>query len=257
MASPDGFLSSPLRVRHETQLISTSSPDLPSLHSIIPPKDSRPSLKSGSRAAPIPDDAETSFMTARNLWKSAQAAEPLSPSRRQDSSHKDNVCDADDSIEIIQIQPKSTSRARKVKQAKKNVKSAKPVTKGAKSSVSPTQDQPWKKYQAKAKSISSEQDATTSNLQVMGEMTSRSKETGTMSSHFADCARPELSTKMKSVAIDEPLCLEPAMTRRVDWTPPSKDKTFDLKSSTPTHMGAPSSEIRETSFKTLDRKSVV
>lgn len=235
MASPDVFRSSPRRVQRESQLVGSSSPDLPPLHNILSQKPSNPPpLKGGSQASQLTNDATATFAAARSSWKSAQAAEPLSPSRRADRDSNDGICDADDSIEIVKIQPK---RSRKLKERKQGIEASKTDSKKAKTTAkTAAKDKPWKKFQSKANSNSPGQAEASVEAGAANPSKADDEEMDASSSHRAKAKRPN---------VDEPLCLEPAMARRKDWTPPTS-KVVNLDSGSLTQAAAQSSESSHT-----------
>jgi hypothetical protein len=58
----------------------------------------------------------------------------------------------------------------------------------------------------------------------------RAKKTGTMSSHFPSVEEPGVSEKQKEVDVNEPLHLEQAAARRLDWTPPAQKTVVNIDS---------------------------
>ena len=114
MASPDVFLSSPRVTRRMERAVGTSSPELPEIHDLAQAKKPvKPSLKSGSRAAAIPEDALTGFTTARGLWQTVQAAEQPSASSALQTADPIYLSGEDDSVCIIEAPSKPARTAPK------------------------------------------------------------------------------------------------------------------------------------------------
>ncbi|SPJ72794.1 uncharacterized protein FTOL_02523 [Fusarium torulosum] len=81
----------------------------------------------------------------------------------------------------------------------------------------------------------------------------RAKKTGTMSSHFPPAEEPGVSEKQKEVDVNEPLHLEQAAARRLDWTPPAQ-KTIvnvDSDSSAFKQLGSSETDHPQPIFKDL------
>ena len=212
MTSPDVFRSSPTRApRYEALLVNSSSPDLPPVQELISQVPRRPPIRSGSRVKPIPDGATSIFMSAKEHWKSAQAA-----------------ADNDHSVPMIEADPEPAPKPRKIRR-RKETSERKSAEDPSVVLELPTPDQPWKKYipspkpkspGKKADKIGSDQ-APQEDAKVAKKAV---KKTGTMSNHFPDQPPRDKPVKINE---DESLHLEPAANRRVDWTPPSqKQSTF-------------------------------
>ncbi|KAK1763134.1 hypothetical protein QBC33DRAFT_550484 [Phialemonium atrogriseum] len=77
MASGGLLFSSPVRAQADSLIVLSSSPEFPSISELIPKTTRRPPLRSGSRAAPIPDDAPKTFTTAASLWRSLDNDEDI------------------------------------------------------------------------------------------------------------------------------------------------------------------------------------
>jgi hypothetical protein len=217
-----------------------SSPELPDLNDLIKSqKLARPPLKSGSKAAPIPDDALAGFTTARGLWQSAQSAEASSESVLQ-TADPIYLSGEDDSVCIIEAPAKiekPTKKPGKPRQARRQtVKATAPATLRShpepSSPRTPSKEQPWRKYLPSPKGVS--ESPTSENVAFeappsaqIPEEEPRLLETESVSKHFR-LKRLESKEELKAVPIQsEPVVLDPAPLRRLDWTPPAKDAVLN------------------------------
>lgn len=236
MASPDVFLSSPRVTRRLVHAIGTSSPELPDVDDLVKTqKSARSTLKSGSRAAAIPDDALAGFTTAKGLWQSAQGIEESSGPSALQTADPIYLSGEDDSVCIVEPPKKpenSVSRARKPRQNK--VSASKPPVESVSiiaqnsSPRTPSKDQPWRKYRPSPKSVASSpssqrfyHDAPPSAQLPVDEP--RLLETESVSKHFKTKRDAMQKTEQAGSAADEPVALEAAPLRRLDWTPPTKE----------------------------------
>ncbi|KND90951.1 Structure-specific endonuclease subunit SLX4 [Tolypocladium ophioglossoides CBS 100239] len=246
MASPDVFLSSPSSRANRlgAHVAISSSPELPSLQDILSQRPKRPQLRSGSKAVPIPDNATTTFTSASSLWRSLQADEPVKAASAARGAVQEALEDID-ALAVIEVPPENVPKPRKPRRRKKPVPArAEVTTETPVHSNSPVTDQPWRKYKSPIK----EKD--NSVVEPMPPKTRSSvpesapgDEVETVTSHFFkqpepkksteakrtkedinELPEPKKSTKAKATKDDanEPLQLEPAMSRRMDWTPPAQ-----------------------------------
>lgn len=254
MASPDVFLSSPSRAsRRGAHLAISSSPELPSLQDLLSQKPKRPPLRSGSKAVPVPDNAMTTFTSAGSLWRSLQANEPLKASSAAGGPVQEALEDIDTSA-VVEVPPESVPQPRKPRRRKKPVPECAEVTaETTPHSNSPLKDQPWRKYvsprQEKDNSVVPTSPKTRNPMPE-----SPSDGVDIVTSHFFEQPEPKKptqekrtkdganeppelkkSTKAKATKGDanEPLQLEPAMNRRMDWTPPAQKTHIILDSDPP------------------------
>lgn len=261
------LFSSPSRttMQAEALVILSSSPDFPSIDDILPTRGKKPLLRSGSRAAPIPETAPESFTTASSFWHSTIVAEddstgvnggaaiqqkkerlggnrPLSMPRGPVNCAKPAEAglasfDRDATIATSQspVQPKTrtVSRQPKSKAATKAGTSNKTVEEAG----LPPKEEPWKRY--------NNNDATDGQTKISkGKMTkptaAKPKPTRenaeTVSRHFA---RPVASEPVE--IHDDPIELEPALKRRTDWTPTknTEPSVIMLDSSTTNDVASP------------------
>ncbi|KFH47150.1 Structure-specific endonuclease subunit-like protein [Hapsidospora chrysogenum ATCC 11550] len=227
MASPDVFQSSPMRPPRRASLLADSSSPLPTVQDLVSQVPRRPPIRSGSRANPIPDGATSTFTSAREHWKSAQAA----------------AANEDTSVSVIEIAPEPVPKPRKPRTRKPapGKKTKKGVEDGETAELSAT-DQPWKKYVPSPKAKTGRAKAAQNNApdkppeKKDAFQTRKVEKTGTVSEHFPTRNERPVREKSTRPVEDESLYLEPAMSRRVDWTPPPENpKTaVDIGSHGPT-----------------------
>lgn len=180
------------------------------MQDILSQKPSCPPVRSGKRAESPPEGAAAAFTSARNLWKSAQTA-----------------ADEDDSVVIIEGAEEPEAKPLKSRKPKEAAAAAVP---GLPTDGSKTDDEPWKKYmpspkKTKAKKVNDREKNAAATIEQQPEpknkMANRTaKKTDTMSKHFSRVSEPQ-ATEQSEIAPYEPLDLERAPDRRLDWTPPS------------------------------------
>ncbi|OAA31979.1 Structure-specific endonuclease, subunit SLX4 [Moelleriella libera RCEF 2490] len=220
MASPDVFLSSPSRTARHF-VIPSSSPDLPSVQEFLSSKLRRPAVKSGSRAMPIPDDAPSTFTSARNLWKSVQASEI----HAQSKDHPIEVDDGETSTPVTASASLLEPRPRQRRQVQ--IQEVNGQGNGAEM-VKEKSEQPWRKFKPTTPDRASRCEPTATNTapsaapdiskDVVTYLVDSPEQAPPLS---APPASPPLHlAPVRRQDILEPLLLEPAMTRRKDWTPP-------------------------------------
>ncbi|OIW23887.1 hypothetical protein CONLIGDRAFT_637128 [Coniochaeta ligniaria NRRL 30616] len=235
------LLSSPSRstMQAEALVILSSSPDFPSIDELLPKPKKKPLLRSGSRAAPIPETALKSFTTASHFWHSTIAEEDESAVIGEgDVTHQEkvqNVMKRARSVprdvvshEVLvehdhdlHGQGATTAPSDPTVQEKpaKGTTRQKPKSVLAPESaeelgLSP-KEKPWKKYKGK--------DAADGQTKIpKGKITKpiaakpkqTRKKAETVSKHFTTAVAPE------PIDIDDHQTpLEPALKRRTDWTP--------------------------------------
>lgn len=251
MASPDAFQSSPLReTRRERVQIESSSPALPPLQDLLSQKPSRPQIRSGSKAVPIPDHAPSSFISARHLLTSTEAthdivsassntanrtsAEPSGAGFIANDTHA-SVPAQDDDIVIVQISGKSSRKPRKPRAPKTTTKKKEEPTQNA----ADTGPQNGGKGKKASKANKKDDEGVTTKPKATK---SRKKQTGTMSNHFPPVAEPDLPAKSKKIDVHQPLHLEQAPARRLDWTPPAQKTVINIDSDSSAFKQLASSE---------------
>ncbi|KAF4963741.1 hypothetical protein FSARC_8265 [Fusarium sarcochroum] len=264
MVSSDVFKSSPLRdtIRQPLHLES-SSPDFPPLRDVLSKTQNQPPIQGGSRATPVPLDSTPSFISARHVSTSleptpgavlAPLGEPPStiykPSATvtpvEDISTNGGFISGepapdkgrDEDIVVVKITGKSTRKPRQQKVSKPAVqKRAKP--------------KPIRKSQTLGDETT-EKDASLTKGNDNNDIEDkpanpkapkpRRKKTGTMSNHFPPADEPEVSVKQKEIDVNEPLHLEQAPARRLDWTPPAQKTIVNIDSDSSVFKQLASSE---------------
>lgn len=208
MTSPDVFRSSPMRaLRCEPLIVGSSSPDLPSVQDLVSQIPRRPPIRSGSKANPIPAGATSTFTSAKEHWKAAQA-----------------TAENDTSALAIEAAPENAPKTRKPRRWKKTSKTANDGDASATAEPS-TMGQPWKKSKPSpdSKTAREEPDLIASE-QTLRQDTAIAKKavkkTGTMSRHFQNRQGRPVRDQTVKANKEESLHLDPAPSRRVDWTPP-------------------------------------
>ncbi|KAF5003641.1 hypothetical protein FDECE_9812 [Fusarium decemcellulare] len=252
MASSDPFRSSPLQgPRREVLHIESSSPGLPPLQDVLSQKPSRPAIRSGSRAAPIPDHMPPSFVSARHLLavtETTQETAPESSTGRNravpelgapdtPTAHAPSPAQVgDDEIVIVQITGKSSRKPRKPKPQKA------PVPKRAKSKQDTSEAPNVGIDDGDSLPSKAGDEIGTKEVQAKPKTAKpRRKKTGTTSNHFPPVTGPELPPESKNDA-QEPLHLEQAPARRLDWTPPAQKTIINVDSDSSTFKQLASSE---------------
>ncbi|KAJ4263642.1 5'-flap endonuclease [Fusarium torreyae] len=252
MVSSDVFKSSPHGdTRRQPLQVESSSPDLPPLQDVLSKSQNQPPIQNGSRATPFPLDSTPSFISARHLPTSIEATpgavlaplggppSTISKPRATLAPVEDISTDAgfisgepapekerDEDIVVVKITGKSTRKPRQQKVSKPAVqKRAKP--KPAKR-TQPSGDETTDKDPALTKD---NDDNDTENKQAKPKAPkSRRKKTGTMSNHFPPADESEVPVNQKKIDVNEPLHLEQAPARRLDWTPPAQKTIVNIDS---------------------------
>lgn len=199
-------------------MVVSSSPDLPSLREILLQKPRRPLLRGGSSAAPIPDNATATFTSAGSLLRSLQSNDAVTQKLNSCIATPDAEKEVDALVEdsVVELPTGRDPKACKPRPRKKAVpKCPEVIPEHAACSVSLAKDQSWKMFKSPTK-------ATNDEPVEPGPV----KETGLVSSHFFKSPVPQKPAKAKATKeeMNEPLHLEPAMSRRMDWTPAQKTR---------------------------------
>ncbi|KAK1752695.1 hypothetical protein QBC47DRAFT_389118 [Echria macrotheca] len=243
MATTGLMPSSPARMAHDYSVfVISSSPEFPSIDELVK-KPKKPALRSGSNAAPIPDNALTSFTTATSVWRStlaeANADGDLAMQDALDAKLALATTPCDAVAELPPTKPppkvKRVPKAQKAPRAAKQKTSGEEVTEADGSLVTgPVSVDDTAKPARKRRSTKTAHDGQTTlpkgkvTKAVAKEKVSR-KKTETVSRHFAAnvAATESVCAPAKAPAPEpvsnEPLHLEPAMRRRMSWTPPPDD----------------------------------
>lgn len=227
MASPGAFLSSPAHARRNAaQAMVPSSPELPSVQEILLQKPTHPQLKSGSRAAPIPENATATFTSAGSVWRSLQAEDSEKSTTNSRAATQTVVEDIDTSVSVIEIETRDAPQRRKPRRQKRAaVRRVEAPIETSTGPQTPADTQPWKKYKSPTKSTTG---ASESKPCVQNDSTSVSgheDDAEQVRSCFFKSPEPHKSKRMRVVKEVEsgPLNLAAAMARRTNWTPPAQN----------------------------------
>ncbi|KAI0881558.1 uncharacterized protein GGS22DRAFT_196475 [Annulohypoxylon maeteangense] len=223
MSTADVFLSSPAGPARFDPCNMSSSPGLPSLDEIFANGSKRPPFRAENNAAPMPVNARTTFTSAASQLREAP--------------------EIDIETEEITISPPRASDPRKAQ--KKKVLTSEVVSISTEAPIlieSSPGEKPWQKFGSK-KPVSQDRQSSTSKGRVTKSTAKgKSKEKSeTVSKHFAiketvaNCTDDNSNNgttthKLKDQTSNDPYCLEPALRRRSDWTPPPVDSPILLGS---------------------------
>lgn len=212
------------------RLMMLSSSPLLDITEFATKKPKATALRSGSAAVPIPASASTTFTSAANLLRSAQAG-------------------ADDPADFIDEPERPAPKEGVAKRARKTTKAPKRVAKevivlssdGATpngnndgtdtrpegnirdgTEGSPLGSRPWKRYKAPVDLGNTDVSAEAVEPQAKPKTQRKKTSDGeTVSKHFS---KKDVATKPKPrTSTPEPINLEQAVQRRRDWTPPRED----------------------------------
>lgn len=233
LASANSILSACAKMSQEDPVVViSSSPDFPSIHKLLTKSPKKSALRSGSNAAPIPNDALTSFATATTVWQSLHGG---GGTRKVDISGTIVGDTVSKGVEALVIESEETKKGKPKKRA--TVTTAK-KTKATATTETPSVPADQKteqpilepatapKLRRKTKAAKNQDDAQTTIPQVKVTKTGAKerkprKKTETVSRHFPQPAPPG---KLVNNPVDDgPIALERAMPRRMDWTPPPDD----------------------------------
>ncbi|KAL0935633.1 Structure-specific endonuclease subunit SLX4 [Colletotrichum truncatum] len=216
--------------RHDPRNLS-SSPRLPSLNQINSQIASLPSMQSSSKVLSLADNSNNNPFNALNFPQDGQPAIDLTTPCKYPADAP-NIPPPEDDVTVISLATVSSKpkrkRGAKVLEKKANQPPPKlsKITKVTKAEETEA-DQPWKKYLKEA----SEGQAKKGK----GSKAKLGAKAGEISSrHFTKSKgkAKEVSTPAKGEGnADEPLELETAIKRRMDWTPPPEDTVVGSKSS--------------------------
>ena len=267
MASGGMLLSSPIRTRADTSLvIIPSSPDFPSIAELAAKRVKKPPLRSGSHAAPIPEGAPKSFTSAASLWRSLS----------DEDDKEDRVIAIDEPIEsaIPEAAPQEEVTGPAAKQRLSNPSASAPrpdPPATAADTVPKRQAKPKRKNKAvecdncdgdttlpnakPRKKLKQAKEASESQTTLpKGRVT---KPTSRRNANTGGKGKPETVSRhipktdpipVELIEIDDTVEPEPALSRRMDWTP-TKDTapvSAPISSSSPPFIsGTPSPLIQD------------
>ncbi|KAL6891865.1 hypothetical protein GGI43DRAFT_200858 [Trichoderma evansii] len=216
MASPNAFLPSPSRsAKQMSHFFRSSSPDLPVIGDIISPGVRIRPPRYGDNTLIISSDEEQAIKDGDKKKRFKTLAAGPTPSVSNGSGTAE---DDDSSLCIIDPPVTHTPVARRNHAAPPRFRSQ---------SSSPTKDQPWKKFKSATDNIKGDSSKVSDTKPEVTRTISSPQPTNDLPSVV------ETNSKRDRNDINEPLRLEPAMIRRLDWTPPSNktSATHELQSS--------------------------
>ncbi|GKT98464.1 structure-specific endonuclease subunit slx4 [Fusarium langsethiae] len=235
MVSPGVSRLSPLSDTSRQLLhVNSSSPDLPPLREVL--ANSQSQNQNGDKATILPMNETPGFISAHHLHSPKSTSKDTSAPFFGTSVNTTNfnaVADLadeplanggsiagdsappnqqEDDIVVVKITGKSS---RKPRQQKVPKLTAPKRTKSVPSAKSQT-----------SKDFAGDKD--TDDIQVKSK--AKNKRTGTMSNHFPPPQEPSVPEKLEKVDVNEPLHLEQAPARRLDWTPPAQKTVVNIDS---------------------------
>ena len=266
MAPAGLLLSTPAKISiNQSAILISSSPDFPSLLDVLEKPPKKPALCSGSNAAPIPQNAPTSFTTAASFMRSSRAAgeieiEDLDTPTVSPVIAATAVPVADTPVvpapapvgaSLSDPKPKSRSRskpkARTQRTGEKDERTEAPNDGPLELESLPDPPpvlvvaDPDKKKTKRGRPAKSATDSqTTLPKGKVTKSTTKAKTSPktreTVSRHFAAEAKQQENVRIPVAKANdngplEPLELGPAVRRRVDWTPPPEDNQTPVLSS--------------------------
>ncbi|GAB1309896.1 5'-flap endonuclease [Madurella fahalii] len=233
-------------------ILISSSPEFPSICDLLPKPPKKVALRSGSNAAPIPENAPKTFTSAASIWRASRLEEeeenPALGTGSLASTSSRALTATEPSSEAV-VESAVGEEAAAVAAPTRRKKSAKTTSGKVSDEAAPdntaTDIPPSKKSARKPKST---KDAAMAQTTLPKAKVTKPASNGkqprkkaeTVSRHFtAVPPMPEPASKQATNPTPhEHMVLEPAMTRRLDWTPPRE--TID------THHPADSSAVKET-----------
>ncbi|KAI9172207.1 Structure-specific endonuclease subunit SLX4 [Paramyrothecium foliicola] len=248
MASPKAFLSSPVYVvRGASKCNTPSSPDLPPLQDILSQTThAEPVQHHGFLAddeSPLTQSRSAYWHRTESCARDRQTAAPAPANATPQLNHNDRSTSSPSIVEVAVETPHFVSAT--------NRASSNPVDRGSASPSSTNPDKPWRKYKTKASQAEPKDSAYSVNA-ALGARPSVMLEPKVQQ---ANDRPPETALSSKSIkkgdeTTIEPLHLESAMARKLNWTPPTNKTIVDLKSS-PDPNGSPSDWQKASVFRSL------
>ncbi|KAI0127025.1 structure-specific endonuclease subunit SLX4 [Xylariales sp. AK1849] len=220
MSTINLVMSSPARpARFDNYPMNSSSPELPSLGEIFRRVPKRAALlRSGSNAAPIPTAARSSFASAADILREAPEIDldtekiTYSPPRKAKPTNKSRA----------KAQPQQEAPTAIATDASTNI------------NMSP-RDKPWQKFKGKKAPTEDGQVTLPKGRVTKAAATDKGKakkKTETVSKHFAAVKEldPETGGQQRPGTPIEIMPQQPALARRIDWTPPPANSIVLLDS---------------------------
>ncbi|KAF4343253.1 structure-specific endonuclease subunit SLX4 [Fusarium beomiforme] len=266
MVSPDVFGTSPLGdTRRQPLHVNSSSPDLPSLRDVLTTKaTSHSSIQNDTRAATLPIDVPSGFISAHQLYppteptpnlvltpstgspwalpgpgEAAGLAEDVPENGGFIAGDTEPPKEREERIEVIKITGKSTRKPRQQKVSKQA------ALKRATKAKAPAKKQSSKAAGKKIAPAEENDDDNAETEPKRAKATKPRKKTGTMSNHFPPAEQPKALETAKQVDVNGPLHLEQAPVRRLDWTPPAQKTILEIDSDSSVFKNLGSSEAHQ------------
>ncbi|KAK5992575.1 Structure-specific endonuclease subunit SLX4 [Cladobotryum mycophilum] len=248
MASPNIVLSSPSgSPLRKSRFFTSSSPDLPSVNDIISQASKISPLKLSAKELAQPSETKTSTADAQNYSTTKESNATLCM-----LSPDDNKATEVEEASIIEISANAVPKARKPRRKKEVLEKPKPAPKHA---TSPTKGQPLKKLKSKDEATDKVPDASVredKNDVIPAQGVANVEPVQAPASPAPKVSRKSAKGKTKKDDSEEPLQLESAMTRRLDWTPPVQKTPIILDSDSPA-LGEFHSPGGSTSMKSFEQ----
>ncbi|KXX80648.1 Structure-specific endonuclease subunit SLX4 [Madurella mycetomatis] len=219
----------------ESIVIISSSPEYPSISDLLPRPHKKVALRSGSNAAPIPENAPKTFATAASIWRESELEEAGEGNAASGTGTMAPIISdvftatkpsAEVAVESAATEVGAAAVAPTRRRKKSEKTSSRNLTEEIVSDKAATDILPSKKPARKPKSTKDTAMAQTTLPKARvtkpaSNGKSRTK-SGTVSRHFAtEPPAPEPAPKNVANPVDnERVALQPAMARRLDWTPP-------------------------------------
>ncbi|EGO53809.1 hypothetical protein NEUTE1DRAFT_127024 [Neurospora tetrasperma FGSC 2508] len=260
---------------NDTIDIISSSPEFPDISVLVAKAASKkPALRPGSNATPIPRDAVGlgTFTSAASIWHLSQVMEEEKPTKNSSSRPTKETLTIATSMSTVAVEVSPTTTTA-VSEEKPGKKPRKPRKKKEEATAAVDENAPPKPparrgRPPKQKDVDGQPALPKSKAtKPAAKPRASRKKAETVSKHFAASAHastadppvpaepskdPAASKPPKPIpvqSIDEPVDLEPAARRRLDWTPPPDDRpppavgnssvVKELPSSTTSHTEPP------------------
>ena len=270
-----GGSSFPVKMaNYDSVLVISSSPDFLSICDLVPKAIRQPSLRSGSNAAPVPDNAPTAFTSAASIWQSSRALDvedtgipKIGPSENATPANLPTIPTEFSTESVVEgLTRESEGEKRKPRTAAagkkgRKTKQRQPVTVpetaavGAPATAAPPKKPVRKPRPAKDATLAQTTLPKGKVTKATAKETQTRKKAETVSKHFApQTSAPVTPTELVADPIDDsPYVFEPAMARRTDWTPPRESAPVHclVDSSTEKELTSSVLPMQDNVFKTL------
>jgi len=225
------------RTRYAAYLLASSSPDLPALTEVIAKNPRKPPLRSGSRALPIPDDAITTFSSAASVWRSQKpdlaVTDPVPVSKRPRTKAADTrKADLKTSKPTVRAAPPEPCdpHPETPPKAMEGLTTKKSPEVIMVASSSPLAAKPWKRFKPSPTTVVGQNKADLPEVEITkpAQQLKRRRKSETVSRHFPPAPGQQDIVEPEAPGEADTIPLEPALARRLDWTPPQADTVARL-----------------------------